>query len=151
MKKYFFILALLIICENAFGQLKEPIEKKACYYVYLDRQSPDVNEVKGQNEKGDVIDVLPCSKIDPPEHDFYNFDILKMSLTPTEAEELKQPLLSADASEENGWEVEKERKHKIDVSTLQKATPSKLGDTLYEKSEITEKLTVKSVSLSINK
>jgi len=152
MKKYFITLTLLLICGNAFGQIeKEPVEKAVCHYVYLDRQSPESNDVKGQNEKGDVIDVLPCSKIDPPKHDFDNFDIIKMSLTPTEAEELKEPLLSADASEENGWEVEKERKNKIDVSTLQKATYSKLGDTLYEKSKITKNLTVKSVSLSVSK
>jgi len=157
MKKYFITLTLLLICGNAFGQLKEPItiekpvEKKACYYVYLDRQSPETNTVKGQNEKGDVIDVIPCDKISPPKHDFYNFDIIKMSLTPTEANELKEPLLAKDASEENGWEVEKERKNKIDVSTLEKATYEKLGDTLYDKSEIEENITVKSIAVADSK
>ncbi len=150
MKKAFLILALMAVCATgAFSQdavEKEPVEKAVCHYVYLDRQSPAVNEVKGQNEKGDVIDVIPCDKISPPEWDFKNFDIIKMSLTPTEAQELKESLLSADASEKNGWEIEKERKNKIDVKTLQKAVPSGLGDELYEKTEIESTITVKSAT-----
>jgi len=153
MKKAFLILAFLMVCGNAFAQEAEkPVEEKAvCYYVYLDRQSPVTNTVKGQNEKGDVIDVIPCADIRPPEWDFKNFDIIKMSLTSTEAAELKEPLLAADASEANGWEIEKERKHKIDVSTIQKAVPSGLGDNLYEKIDISEQLTVKSVVVADSK
>lgn len=154
MKKALLILMMMAVCGNAFAQVekipvdeKPAVEKAVCYYVYIDRQSPETNDVQGQNEKGDVIDVIPCAKIKPPAWDFTNFDIIKMSLTPTEADELKESLLAEDASEENGWEVEKERKNKIDVSTLQKATPSGLGDEFYEKTDIEENITVKSATV----
>jgi len=157
MKKAFLFLLFLAACGSAFAQLeeatteKEVIEKAVCHYVYLDRQSPVTNTVKGQNEKGDVIDVIPCADITPPKWDFKNFDIIKMSLTPTEAAELKEPLLSNDETERKNGVFAKERKNKIDVSTLQKATPSSLGDVLYEKSEITKNITVKSTALSVSK
>lgn len=145
MKKVLLGLMMLAVCGVAQAQEKE-VEKAVCHYVYIDRQSPEVNTVKGQNEKGDVIDVVPCDAIKPPEWDFKNFDILKMSLTPTEAKELKEPLLSADPTERENMVYAKERKNKISVLTLRKAVPSGLGDELYEKTEIENTITVKSTT-----
>lgn len=146
MKKVLLGLMMLAVCGSALGQ-EEAAEKAVCHYVYLERQSPVTNDVKGQNEKGDVIDVVPCDAIKPPEWDFKNFDILKMSLTPAEAVELKLPFSSGENEQSKS---EKSSKYKISIETLQKAVPSGLGDIFYEKNDIAEKIiTVSDATVSI--
>jgi len=126
-------------------------EKTSCYYVYIDRISPNTNDVRGQNEKGDVLDIVSCDKINPPEHDFKNFNIIKILLTPTEVNEMMLPLLSLEKDENGEPILLKDKKYQIDVNGLQTATPSKFGDILYEKINIDEKITAKSVDFFSNK
>jgi len=135
MKKYFFILAFMIICGNVNAQ--------ECYYVYIDNHSPIDNENGGQNEMGDVVDVIPCSKITPPKHDYKNFDIIKMKLTKVEAEELKSSLLSEEVGESGDKTLLKSSKNKIDTKLLTEEKE-------YTKDEILPKITVKSISVSID-
>lgn len=134
MKILLFILCFILICSNAFSE--------ECYYVYIDRQSPVVNKKDGQNEKGDVLDVIKCNKITPPKHDFKNFSIIKMKLTKEEAEELKAPLLSDETDGVGDFLMLKTRKNKIDTTELTDAKE-------YTKDEILSKITVKS-ALSID-
>lgn len=67
-----------------------------------------------------------------------------MKLTKDESFELKLQLFSGDPEKDTTYVVEKS-KYQIDVNGLQKATPSTFGDVLYEKININEKITVKSV------
>ena len=139
MKKILLTLCFLLIYGNTYSANlaeKEVVEKNECYYVYM------ANREDCGNEKGDVIDVLPCSRIIPPKHDFNNFNIIKMSLTKTEAEELKAPLIDGDKNEEHN--VIKPRKYKIDIMTLTEKKE-------YTKDEISSKITIKSAVFSINK
>lgn len=139
MKKLLFILVLCLIGRSGFSQVeKEPIEKTECYYVYIDRVSPETNNVKGQNEKGDVLDVVPCDKITPPEHDFKNFNIIKMKLTISQKADLMKPLLSTDKNESGEFIRLKERAIKLDSSLLTEKKE-------YTKDEISQSLTIKPI------
>lgn len=140
MKIWIFLLSFCLLSGNmAIAQIvestieKEIAEKAVCYYVYISNRTD-----KG-NEKGDVIDAIPCSEITPPEWDFKNFDIIKMSLTEKEATDMILPLLKEDSKDSSVLIVEKARAVQIDVKDLTEKKE-------YTKDEIAKDITIKSVS-----
>lgn len=149
MKKALFGLVMMVVCGSALAQLeavKEPIalepvevEKTACYYVYLARENTDL-------EKGDIVDVISCEKINPPPWDFKNFTIIKMMLTKTRAYELKLPLFSGDPTKDLTTVVKKARYNINDIN-LQK----ELTGITYDETEIKEYIIDKSAVLSVSK
>jgi len=121
MRIFLITLSLLFTC--SVGQAKE-------YYVYIDRHHPETNNVTGQNERGDVIDIVDAKTITPPKWDYENFDIVFMDLTDEEVRELLIPVYK-DGDETK--DRTKERKFKVDTRELKKANDEK---TVYQKSDI---------------
>jgi len=127
MKKYFFILALLIICGNAFGQIeKEPIvaEKTSDYWVYVrleDRSGVTKEDDAGRSKAGDVVAVLPVSpQHKPSETEKKSYMIYKASLTETKRQEMLEPWVE-ETTTKDGDVIEMPkayRKNKLDTSKL---------------------------------
>ncbi len=135
MKTFFTILFLL------FAIPAYPTE----YYVFIDKTSPVNNTNSGQNSLEDILDIAPLSKIKSlSKRDSARYDIIIMELTDVEAENLRSPLLTKDASELNGFPIEQSRKYQIDATTLVKADAE--IKTVYNKTtiELTGRLTTKS-------
>lgn len=145
MKKLLFILVLCLIGRSGFSQVEkdpivlEPVEKTACYYVYLARENADL-------EKGDIVDVISCEKINPPPWDFENFSVIKMMLTRDRAYELKLPLFSGDPTKDLTTVVKKARYNINDINLQTEKT-----GIVYDETQIKEALTDKSTIFSVSK